>query len=647
VKSPSVLLLLGLALAALVCGALWLRSSPGRGAARAPPSRAEPEDAVNADPALAGADGLASEGIDAGREAISPAPEADPAGRRVRTRVGTFPWYGRVVDGETGAPVAGATLQVEPPPDAPRRERAPPTLVSAADGRFPPLHPREGGPLPTLRHPAHASVRVPLTPGHETTGTECVIALPRGASLALQLLEDSGLGRAGCAVLVRAGSAGPAPGSAGDPLPLVEGITWLGVTDAAGWCELSGIAPGHALSLEWLEPPPRERGQRPRSWPGELVLAPGERRVLTWRLGSGGRITGRAQDADGRPLEGLEIRLGSDARMAGDFRSDETEDSVRTDRAGRFAFDGLLPATWWVGLAPGEKELACLPARVEIAEGETGADVTLVVHRGLAIRGRVVLPGGQPRQGCSLFAVHEESGFAVSARSGEEGRFVLAPLVAGDYRLEATPADHHRFAVGPAPVLARAGDEDVVVRLEVGGVVSGRVVDRLTGRPVRAVVDLLPRSLPGRGEAQRFETGKDGRFEFRHVPPGGHELTARTGRRALATRSGLAVERGQEVADVQLALEPAARVTFLLAGEVDGLVQVWRDGLPVLQEPVPAGRPHPCALPAGEVTLRLFGASRDPPVLFQDLALTLGALEEREIELGPLPAPPGGARLRR
>ena len=230
------------------------------------------------------------------------------------------------------------------------------------------------------------------------------------------------------------------------------------------------------------------------------------------------------------------------------------------------------------------------------------------------------------------------------ARSGEEGRFVLGPLVAGDYRIEARPADHHRFAASPVPVLARAGDEDVVVRLEVGGVVSGRVVDGPTGRPVRAVVDLLPSSLRGTEGAQRAVTEKNGRFEFRHVLAGSYELSARTGRKAIATRSGLIVERGNEVKGIQLAAESAARVTFHLAGETDGLVQVWRDGLPVLQEPIPAGRPYPCALPAGEVVLMLFGDSLDPPVRYQQLALTLSELEEREIELGPLPAPPSDAR---
>src|SRR5690606_16462515 len=99
---------------------------------------------------------------------------------------------------------------------------------------------------------------------------------------------------------------------------------------------------------------------------------------------------------------------------------------------------------------------------------------------------------------------------AASAGTNHGGAFRLGPMPAGAYTLTA----RGRGGETSAPVIARTGDEDVVLELRRGARVRGSVIDAATGRLARAQYGMYS-SAGERG----FGTTRDGSFE-QHLVPG-------------------------------------------------------------------------------------------------------------------------------
>lgn len=197
------------------------------------------------------------------------------------------------------------------------------------------------------------------------------------------------------------------------------------------------------------------------------------------------------------------------------------------------------------------------------------------LSHGCVVSGRVVDPDGQPLEGaivcvrCCFFdqAMPESWEWPPGADgdlTNKEGRFVLGGLPAGTYYL-GVYHDEYAFAIAaPITLAADEGADDVLLQLEVGATISGRVTDE-NGRPwknawvVCRKTDMEGDPLADEAEleesAGRYKTwtGDDGTFTLRLLPSGDYEVTAQGGG-ILSPARKIHVESGATVKGVSLTL---------------------------------------------------------------------------------------------
>jgi hypothetical protein len=132
--------------------------------------------------------------------------------------------------------------------------------------------------------------------------------------------------------------------------------------------------------------------------------------------------------------------------------------------------------------------------------GEVRDSVEILLKPARSIKGRVITPEGKPRSGADLairpldYEVVKDRFVYTSedrAPSNPEGRFAFTNLPEGRYRIGvrdgSTPWNEPvRFLKDPAPRDVEAGTDDLEFILPLkGGIVTGRVVSKRDGRPLR------------------------------------------------------------------------------------------------------------------------------------------------------------------
>jgi hypothetical protein len=189
---------------------------------------------------------------------------------------------------------------------------------------------------------------------------------------------------------------------------------------------------------------------------------------------------------DGRPAEGAEVRLLGSAGSA----LLPAANRFSSDARGEFEFqapDGAVLEARHPGHAPGRAEVDLavrVSRRLTLRLGEKRE--TEEPRR--VVAGRVVDAAGAGVEG-ALVAARRQRGrgpgsaeevASAQALSGNDGRFRLADLDPGGYLVSASHAGH-----APARAVAvPAGADDVLLKLEAGGALRGRVRDRGSGAPV-------------------------------------------------------------------------------------------------------------------------------------------------------------------
>ncbi|MDP1825850.1 MAG: carboxypeptidase-like regulatory domain-containing protein [Archangium sp.] len=206
------------------------------------------------------------------------------------------------------------------------------------------------------------------------------------------------------------------------------------------------------------------------------VSAPSTSVVVTMKPGA--KIAGTVLDFEGQPAPGVTV--------AASTATDEEE--VTTGAAGRFEFAGLEAGEWAVTAAvhDGPWLVWSASGAATLAEGAT-AELVLRPREGARFAGVVLSSEGEPVSGARVHALQEEwdggaeSEGASTATSDSLGRFRLHSLRAGPVWLtvEVDEARINGMFSESAP------DEKVVLKLDPGSKISGRVVTS-DGRPVRA-----------------------------------------------------------------------------------------------------------------------------------------------------------------
>jgi len=183
---------------------------------------------------------------------------------------------------------------------------------------------------------------------------------------------------------------------------------------------------------------------------------------------------------------------------------------------------------------------------------------------GLALRG-VVLIDGEPSSGVQVSLTGLDRTIGRQARSDLEGRFEIANLREGRYRLTASDP---RTALIHNELVDLFGDRDVTVRIE-SAAVQGVVTSEATGEPVQdALVTLGQLDGTSGAEVSRVTLATDagGGFRITKLSAGRYRLNVRHDGYAPGV-SVLEVRVGESV-DLDLALAPAdgLRLRIQIAG---------------------------------------------------------------------------------
>jgi protocatechuate 3,4-dioxygenase beta subunit len=338
-------------------------------------------------------------------------------------------------------------------------------------------------------------------------------------------------------------------------------------TDVNGLASVTGLPPRVPLELTI-----HARGTLARKESAPVTLEPGERRRIEVHVGSGGSIVGRIEDGDGKPVKHCQIwRVAGEPGFEQLLRSYEPPAaSSRSDEDGRFRFDDVAQGKWLVGPAPAKdgepnvsdkSAIAPFAQPVEIADGAGEVELVLRVDRGLYITGRVLDPSGGGVKDTYASAQQVNGFMSVMERTDDSGQFVLGPLLAGEFDLEAGGM------MGPhaksETVRASAGARDVVLRLRVGGAITGRVVDA-SGAARECELSLSQPSV----EFGWMQTGtRDGSIKFDGLLAGSYNLHAITSDGQIGSRVGIVVGEGETVDGVEVTLAPGARLEVRYAGE--------------------------------------------------------------------------------
>ena len=482
--------------------------------------------------------------------------------------------------------------------------------------------------------PGRAWTLVALTQGHETRDRAREIRLSRAAQLEVLALGPLRVPLADARIRLSANT-----------YELTQSLDWVGGlssffgSDPVTWDLRSGLD-GRAR-FEGL--PPEVAFLVEASAPGADALrvvaeAPplraGELRTLEIRVGSGATIAGRVQRQDGTPVPRAEVWMRPwKGRWSAVFRSHE-EDEVRTAATrdgGDFAFEEVTDGEWVLALQP-EGPQAAAPERVTVLDGVADREIVLVAFDDLFISGSVVDPQGQPAA-ASVIAFGGQTMAQSFGNSDREGRFSLGPLPPDTYHV------HARTAVGStsAPVQVQAGATDLILELELGGRIAGRVVDALTGEGVTAKVIVAPQ----RGANERWIGGTfgpsdtEGQFKFEGLPSGTYCAAASTPDGAFGLLRGLQLAEGARIEDLIVHVRPGARLRLHYDGPQDvGHFRVFDGDSIVAMDGVRRGTSSTLVVPLGRLSVECSEyPGSEPVVRTQEVTVEAGA--PAELRFGP------------
>lgn len=462
---------------------------------------------------------------------------------------------GRVVDSNKG-PVVGATvtLLVGGGGFGPSGESSPAirvTTTTGADGSFRFTAATERGNRLLVEAPGFAMMELSglrsgalrplaLALGRVVTGTVVLADKRTPAPGALVRFEGAasgrwvegradgtfvleGLPREGGRIVADAGERGrgslPAPsGESGSTRPVVvlapTGTLRGRVVDASTGVAIAGIRvkARRGGALFWDLSGKDGRYEIRGLMPGTFRVSADDPRYVPWireavavtaspaagqdvPLVRGATLLGRVVDEEGRPVEGATGRIArSGEHPVRFFMRMEQGGAFRTARDGTFKAQRLMPGANQRLTVDHDDYEARTIGGIVLSAGGTKSGLTVVLPKGLGVRGVVKDENGQPLPGADVEMVRAftfQSGRGASQFSfiggpaqqprketGPDGRFEFRGLAVGDYSLVATKRGYARERIDPVKVAEGQASEPIQMVLRPGASISGLVKDR-------------------------------------------------------------------------------------------------------------------------------------------------------------------------
>ncbi|MDJ0523141.1 MAG: carboxypeptidase-like regulatory domain-containing protein [Planctomycetota bacterium] len=418
-----------------------------------------------------------------------------------------------------------------------------------------------------------------------------------------------------------------------DPAPLRAPDALQRVSDERGDFLFEGVAPG----LWRVEAADLERA----SDVAFVRVRDGEVRVVRdLMLGEGGELAGVVEDADGRPLDGVDVRVQR-------FDGDAPLQVVRSDHEGRFRARNLRPGIY--RLLVHVQTVAGGPWTEAVAEVESGrtTDVRFTAADDGALEG-TLRRRGKPVPGAVVDLVHTPEGAGPLRRyrtgTDAEGRFAVAQLEAGRYEVRVQSGAWR----SEQDVWLEPGDRIELDLEAYEGRLRGTVVTA-AGDPVPAAL-VVARPLTEEGAADpdagfhaEVRADPSGAFVLRGLPVGSYSLAVS----APGHPPGLleVAEADLPGADfpVEVVLGRGGDIRLRVVDENDrgvtgALVWVEDTGGSALHRTAyvtgAAGRLVIEGVPAGEVRLRVRARGLGRPAL-RSARVEEGRQTDVEIQVGP------------
>jgi hypothetical protein len=334
------------------------------------------------------------------------------------------------------------------------------------------------------------------------------------------------------------------------------------VTDAAGQASISGVASGFSTLVTRADgyAPDQQFLSIPGSTTGPIPVK------VALRAGSG--VSGVVLDQDGNPINRARV-LATEASALFSLQKSR-EDGVWTGPDGRFTIPALAPSTYRLSAFHDDYPTAA-SSPVTVAAGRPTPDVKIVMQAGAWLSGRVETEAGQPAPWAQVRCSRKDgtpfSGGAIGgtrvrqAVADKDGVFKFTGLPRTRVSLLAQTEEAASDMLS-VDLSGKSSVADVVLRLEVSGRISGRVVTS-AGEPVAEVqvtanadiwADGMSAETRLRGQSTAVTDG-GGNFVLKNLAEGTYRL--RASRSAGAFRqyleAGVQARTGDE--DVKIILE--------------------------------------------------------------------------------------------
>ncbi len=351
------------------------------------------------------------------------------------------------------------------------------------------------------------------------------------------------------------------------------------VTDAEGRFRLVDLAPG-VVSVE----------AKGATWgrATEDAVAVPQRGALELVVRPGGRLAGRILDMEGKPVEGVTVRVEPAALER--LRDVLRQQPVRTDAKGTFAFEGLQAGdTYRISAAKKGFSRASI-GPFPIKPGTVKEDLELRLDASAALRVRLLDLEGKPVTALEV-SIYPESD-ARGPRGGNtndvpddqitaegEGRFRISGLPVGKAAVELLPDGYASIERKDLKLEPGKTTDLGTHTVREGHVLRGRVTDG-SGGPVEGATIRAFWNAEGRFKSRQVQSGGDGRFRLSGLSEGALQALM-VSAKGFASKTENSVPTDQE-----------AEVTLERAGAIVGrvLLEDTRDPVPAKVEATPEAK---------------------------------------------------------
>lgn len=491
-----------------------------------------------------------------------------------------FTFYGKVVDHQNGKPIAGAKVWM--PGDEDDDEVIDQTR-SDTSGNFGFNLPVGSAKLAYASTTGFGRAAFRVTDRVSSPDRPLTIQLRPTGKLRVVVKDSTGAPVSGIDVIVStSGFHTRANTAVGDFTFRVPDPTWTGSTDYNGESLQDELLSGVPLQVDL------KQGDEVLQSSGEpIFIEPGTEKRWDVVLGGGGTVVGKLLDHSQQPIVNYPVWLVRESQFLGEIFSltglTHVEATTTTSDDGSFQFNNVQIGTWRVGPAvlrksadmPLSERVTPVNRPFSIEKKET-VEVTVVAQQGVYISGKVLDMNNLPVANTLISGRKEGRGFYYqSANTATDGTFVLGPVEPGILSLKANPVTPQQTE--SLPIQAEAGDDDVLLRLGVGGKVSGKIIEGESGNPIQASVLITGnRAADGTRMFYPSRQRNSDQFNFDSVAPGTYTLNA-TSEAGAEGELSFELRAGEQLSDLVVTLWQTGKLFLTYQGNLTEAIVTARN----------------------------------------------------------------------